>query len=260
MANWIGQLTLPGLIALVAGFHVGLTVLCTGIGFLLERLLRHRRVWAVPLVRGQHRFELAGNLRFVSVQIIAFTAVFYSGLLCFDEAGGGSALGTFIAVYYSFQIYYYGLHRLLHRRPWIRFHRWHHRSRVTTPLTGQSMSVVEAIGWAIGYVGLPALLSWLTPLSFAGWAAYIVYNISGNIIGHVNVEFHNPFGRGRLISVFQPPVIYHALHHARWTGHYGFASTGLDGLFGTEFADWRAVSRRVDGGQPLTDLKQRVTP
>ena len=259
MATWISELGLLQLLALVAGFHVGLTVLCTGVGFLLERILRHRRVWAVPLDRGQYGFELVGNLRFLSVQSIAFTAVLYGGLIRFDEVGDASAIGTFVAVYYSFQIYYYGLHRLMHRRPWIRFHRWHHRSRVTTPLTGQSMSAAEALGWALGYVGLPALLSLWTPLSFAGWAAYIVYNISGNIIGHVNVEFHNPFGRSRLVSVIQPPVIYHALHHARWTGHYGFASTGLDGLFSTEFADWQAVVRRVDGGQPLTSLKQRVT-
>ncbi|MGB1278044.1 MAG: hypothetical protein ACPG77_20025, partial [Nannocystaceae bacterium] len=94
--------------------------------------------------------------------------------------------------------------------------------------------------------------------SALGWVLYIAYNVNGNIIGHSNVEFHNPLSRVRLFSFFLPPVIYHALHHARWTGHYGFASTGLDGLLGTEFDDWKAVSRRVAGGEPLTDLKQRV--
>ncbi len=260
MADWISQLGLLELFAFVAGVHLSLTLLGSSIGFLLERLLRHRRVWDVPLDPGQYGFELAGNLRFLSVQIVAFVGFLYGGLINFDLSGEVSAIGTFVAVYYSFQVYYYGLHRLMHRRRWVRYHRWHHRSRVTTPLTGQSMSVVEAIGWAIGYVGLPALLSLITPLSFAGWAAYIVYNISGNIIGHVNVEFHNPFGRGRMTTVIQPPVIYHALHHARWKGHYGFASTGLDGLFRTEFPDWRAVARRVDGGEPLTSLKQRLRP
>jgi len=120
------------------------------------------------------------------------------------------------------------------------------------------MSVVEAIGWAVGYLLVPALASLVVPWSALGWVAYIVYNVSGNIIGHVNVEFYNPFSRVRLLSVFMPPVIYHALHHARWTGHYGFASTGLDGLLRTEFDDWKAVSRRVASGEPLTSLKQRI--
>jgi len=258
MDAWLPALSLPELLATVAVFFLGLTLVGTSVGFLLERLLRPRRVWAVPLDPGQYRFELAGNVRFLSVQIIAFVVVLDLGIIRFDTSGFASAWASFAAAYVGFQVYYYALHRLLHQRRWVRFHRWHHRSRVTTPLTGQSMSVVETIGWAVGYLLVPALWSWVMPFSALGWVLYITYNVAGNIIGHVNVEFHNPFGRSRAVSVVQPPVIYHALHHARWTGHYGFASTGLDGLFGTEFDDWRAVARRVDGGEPLTSLKQRV--
>ncbi len=60
-----------------------------------------------------------------------------------------------------------------------------------------------------------------------------------------------------LVSLVSPPFLYHALHHARWTGHYGFASAGLDGLLGTEFPDWRALHDRILAGRPLESLKTR---
>ncbi|MEZ4452100.1 MAG: sterol desaturase family protein [Nannocystaceae bacterium] len=256
MGPWIASLSLPALFAAVVAFFLGLTVISTGFGFALERALRSRRIWDVPLDPGQYRFELVGNLAYLGVQIVAFTAALHLGLLRFDD--GASALLTFFVIYFGFQLYYYWLHRLMHRRRWVHLHRWHHRSRVTTPLSGQSMSVGEAIGWAIGYLGVPALAGLWIPISAEGFVAYVAFNVYGNIVGHANVEMVNPLARARLVSIFTPPFIYHALHHARWTGHYGFASTGLDRLFRTEFADWRAIAVRVDGGTPLRSLKERI--
>ena len=49
----------------------------------------------------------------------------------------------------------------------------------------------------------------------------------------------------------------HALHHARWTGHFGFASTWADRLFRTEWSDWPELHARIWRGDALTTLKQR---
>jgi sterol desaturase/sphingolipid hydroxylase (fatty acid hydroxylase superfamily) len=122
------------------------------------------------------------------------------------------------------------------------------------------MGVVEALGYGVGFYVLPAALSQLgaTPwLAFDGWLAYMVFNNAGNIFGHANIELGAPISGLRVVSIFQPPYVYHALHHARWVGHYGFASAGYDALFGTEFADWRELHRRVYSGRPLPRLKFR---
>ena len=252
MEAWLLALPWPHLLVVVASAFLGLSAL----GFAAERLFAGRRIWDVPLDPGQYRLELRGNLNFLAVQIPAATALLAPGWLRFAD---GSGPLTFVGMYFGFQLYYYGLHRALHHRALVRFHRWHHRSRVTTPLSGQSMSVVEALGWAIGYYALPALAAALgAPIDFSGWLAYLAFNVFGNIFGHSNVELGNPLTARRLVSLFQPPYLYHALHHARWTGHYGFASTGLDRLLGTEFPDWRPLLRQVLGGAPLTSLKARA--
>ena len=55
-----------------------------------------------------------------------------------------------------------------------------------------------------------------------------------------------------------PPISYHCLHHARFDGHYGFAATWTDRLFGTEWKDWLAVHERAWSGKPLTTIRERA--
>jgi sterol desaturase/sphingolipid hydroxylase (fatty acid hydroxylase superfamily) len=145
----------------------------------------------------------------------------------------------------------------MHTRALVRFHRWHHRSQVTTPLTGQSMSAVEVCGWLLGYVGLPWLYSQLVPISFWGWVAYLAFNVLGNVAGHANVEPTARAAATRTAALFVNPFVYHCLHHARWKGHYGFQAAFMDRLFGTEWRDWPALYARIVAGKPLTSLKER---
>jgi sterol desaturase/sphingolipid hydroxylase (fatty acid hydroxylase superfamily) len=58
--------------------------------------------------------------------------------------------------------------------------------------------------------------------------------------------------------VISNPITYHCLHHARFLGHYGFATSWADELFGTQFDDWMAATVRVRGGEPLHSLRERV--
>ena len=148
------------------------------------------------------------------------------------------------------------LHRAMHGKALVRFHRWHHKSRVTTPLSGQSVSFVEALGWAVGYALLPALASQLVPISAEGWAAYLAFNIFGNMVGHSNVELV-PRTPGLWYSaLFSNAFVYHSLHHARWTGHYSFQAALMDRLFGTEWKDWLALHAEIAAGKPLRSLKE----
>jgi Delta7-sterol 5-desaturase len=247
----------PLLIAAVAGALLALTVLSSAIGFLLERSST-RPIFAVPLSPGQYRHELIGNAQFFVVAVACLSLVLDQR---WARAGDESALrfaATFGALLVGFQAYYYGLHRALHHRRLVRFHRHHHESRVTTPLSGQSMSAVEAVGWMIGYAGLPVALSFVAPISLNGWLAYLAFNVVGNIVGHANAEVIAPTSWIKTRALGAAVFTYHALHHARWTGHYGFESSWCDRLFGSEWSDWPALHARVWSGAPLRSLKERA--
>lgn len=56
------------------------------------------------------------------------------------------------------------------------------------------------------------------------------------------------------------PFTYHALHHARWTGHYGLGMTALDRLLGSEWSDWPGLHARVVAGEPMRSFKDRGGP
>ena len=48
------------------------------------------------------------------------------GLPRFASSEAERGIATFLLLMWGFQAYYYWLHRLLHTRPFMRFHRWHH--------------------------------------------------------------------------------------------------------------------------------------
>lgn len=247
------------LLAVVSAFFVVLTGIALAIGYALEALWK-RPVWDLPLDAGQTGAELRGNAAFLVVNIAALTAVLGLGAVRFGDDDAASVALTFLVFAGAFQVWFYVMHRGLHHPRLVRFHRHHHLSRVTTPLSGQSASWVESMGWALGYAGLPLLMSLVHPVSLVGVAAYLAFNIVGNIVGHANVEVVPPsstlWWRSLLATVFT----YHALHHARWTGHYGFASTWADRLLHTEWADWPALHQQVWSGHPMKSLKERADP
>jgi sterol desaturase/sphingolipid hydroxylase (fatty acid hydroxylase superfamily) len=244
-------------VAWVATFFIGLTALSLAIGFALERILSRRRIWSVALDPGQLRHEIVGNVVFVAIAIASFSAALLGDAIRFGEPSLGRGLATFGALALGFQLYYYALHRALHHRSLVRFHRWHHVSRVTTPLSGQSMSAVEALGWMLGYVGLPMAISYAVPISASGWIAYIAYNVFANIVGHSNVELTPKTPILRWTSLAANTIVFHALHHARWNGHYSFAAALMDRCFRSEWPDWYELHARVDRGEPLPSLKIR---
>jgi Delta7-sterol 5-desaturase len=259
MAAALESATFAELLLWTALGFTGVTLVSVGLGFGLERALPARRIWALPLDPGQLRHELLGNLVFIAIAVLTFTAVIASGAVRFGPESLWRGTLTFAALALGFQVFYYGLHRAMHRRSLVRFHRWHHASRVTTPLSGQSMSWVEALGWMLGYAGLPLMFSLLVPISAIGWIAYVAYNVFGNIVGHANVELEPRGSAIRWKSLLSNALVYHALHHARWSGHYGFAAALMDRLFRTEWPDWLELHQRVATGKPLTDLRQRGT-
>lgn len=247
----------PLRLALVAALLFGMTAVFTGLAALLERLLAAYRIFAVPLRPGQRRRELRNCLVFQALAALALTGFLGAELVPWTD-GWGPGLRTFFACWVGFEVYYYLLHRAMHLRGLIRFHREHHESHVNTPLTAFSMSIPEGLGWLVGYTFVPATMALLgLEVSLGGWLAYLVYNYWGNIVGHVNVEVVPAMIGKRANSWAAHAITYHALHHARYTGHYGFGATFMDRLCGSEWRDWPTLHAQILAGQPLTSLKQR---
>lgn len=257
MPDYLAHRSLVDTAALVFAFFAGLTLLSLGAGFATQRALPGRRVFDVPLAKGQMRLELVGNAAFIWIATVCMTAALATGFVRFGEPSLLRGVLTFVGLLFGFQVFYYFLHRAMHLRSLLWIHRWHHQSQVTTPLSAQSVHPVEGLGWMLGYVLLPGLVSWVCPLSFWGYFGYLAFNIFGNIVGHANVEPTARFAATRQAALFASPFVYHALHHARWTGHYTFQAATMDRIFGTEFADWPELYERIASGQPLKSLKER---
>jgi hypothetical protein len=170
MTETIEQLSYMELVGLCGAILGGLIAVSTGVGFALEaRLGPERRIFDLPLADGQLRWELVGTLRFFVMGAFAFACLLW--VVPFAEESVTSFATTFFVCWVGFEIYYWCLHRAMHFRPFYRFHRLHHDSRVTSPLTGYSMSTVESLGWLVGLIGVPLLLGMVTPISLLGLLA-----------------------------------------------------------------------------------------
>lgn len=244
-------LELVGLILLITTV---LTAVGLAIGYAAER--RGPRIFAVAKKRGQLRTELVGTVLFHAVFVPALALALHVGAIRFEATGIAAALGSFGGPWIAFQVFYYFFHRALHHRALFFMHRWHHESLVTSPMTGFSMHPLEAVGWTIGILAPFAALSAVGALSFVGFALFVGNFWVGNVAGHANAELF-PFRISRPMAASVPPVSYHALHHARFDGHYGFAAAYMDRLLGTEWPDWKPLHDRIYDGHALTSLKAR---
>lgn len=218
-----------GPIGVTGAFFVGLTLLSLASGYAAERHYqeRGRKVFDVPYKRGQVRTELLCNVLFHLVWIPGLAGTLASGALTFGT-GVVIEVATFFVCLYFFQAYYWFLHRAMHWRPLFFMHRWHHESLVTSPLTGFSMSPLEAVGWAIGFLAPAVILSQLWAVGAWGYLGFLAFAWYGNIAGHANAEYMPAFVSTRWGSrLYANPISYHSLHHARFEKHYGFGTAWI---------------------------------
>jgi lathosterol oxidase len=256
MAEFVASLTFPALLGFVLIYLGGLIGFSLLTGAFAERMLgKSRRIYDVHVPRGQVAQETIGTLRFIALAVPAFAAMlWYADRTPNNWFHFGV---TFAVCWGAFEVFYWGLHRALHTKALFRFHRYHHDSKVTTPMTGYSMSVVESLGWLVGLAVPPLLLAQFMPISVEGWMAYMAYHVSGNVVGHVNVEVLPRFLSKRSNSWMMHPVTYHSLHHARVLNHYGFSTTVMDRVMKTEWPDWSPLLERVCDGTPMTRFSER---
>jgi sterol desaturase/sphingolipid hydroxylase (fatty acid hydroxylase superfamily) len=251
MNAWIAARSYPELVLVCLGVCVALTLVGLGAGYAGQAF--GRKIFDVPLRKGQLRWELTGTVIFHLMFVPVAAASLRYGWVRFGAGPLAQVLG-FVVPWYGFQAYYYALHRAMHARPLFWMHKWHHRSVVTTPMTGFSMHPAEGVGWLVGIFAPLVLLSRFDLLGTWGFGVFFFSLWAGNIAGHANAEYMPPSTRRS--TLLSNPISYHSLHHARFHGHYGFVAAIMDRTFGTEFPDWLAVHQRVRAGTPLTSIRE----
>ena len=189
-----------------------------------------------------------------------FAGLLYFGLFRFQsEFEWGAFLLHYLCIFLFFELWFFATHIAMHRT-WLRkVHQEHHRSQVVNPLSGLQFSFGEKAILTLGSVGFIAVFSQFQAVSLHSVLLFFIIYYANSIIGHSNVEIQpSNVGASLLGKVFTSPT-YHALHHARYRGHYGLTITILDRLNGSIFPDYTAIHRRVARGEGLTRLSQRLS-
>ncbi|AOX99993.1 sterol desaturase family protein [Jeongeupia sp. USM3] len=200
-----------------------------------------------PVPPGQLRRELGQSA--MSILLFGCGMIFPWGLLqlgwarlAADPPWWQTAIEILVLVVWN-EIHFYANHRLLHTRWLRRFHTPHHRSVVTTPWSTYSFHPVEAL--MLGNIILLPMLAH----DFSVWAlaSVPVFSLLFNSIGHSNYDFLPDAHHDRW---WLNGARRHHLHHACFTGNYGFMFPFMDRLFGTalppDAADARIVPARRD--------------
>lgn len=245
---------------LFAFFVVRTVVLVGGASLALKGAWAEvRRVYRVAFAPGQLKSELKAALAVIAFDALVVATALSLGAWHFAETTLGATVLTWLVMFAWYEVWFYALHRALHTKALYRFHAQHHVAKVTGPLTSLSFGLVERGGLLLGAVGMSALLSRVMPITQVGVMAYFFTNYLLNVWGHLNVEvLPEGFARTRLGRLFIS-TSFHAMHHARYQGHYGLFTQVLDRAFGTYWDDYPEVHARAAKGEGLTRLGQRLT-
>lgn len=231
-----------------------------GLGFVLLGYTargRRYRVLALPWGADQLAKEAEAGLRVLAFDTVLAVLLWWAaggkaGVARVFGGHGPVAFGlSFLALFVWYELWFYGVHRLLHTRWGWRWHRQHHTAVVCSPLTAFSFSLGERSLLLLGLLMFAGLGLLGVPLSAGGVAVYLMLNQLLNVIGHANVELTPRANWAQRAARWFVTPTFHALHHARRRAHYGLFTTVLDRCFGTVERDYAHVLTQTSASQPL---------
>lgn len=206
---------------------------------------RRLRLGGRPLDAAQLRHELLHTLVVLGVGTalaLAVTALRDRGLAHLPEAvspgGWPAAVVAFVAVVGFNDLWFYGVHRMLHTPWWFRHvHAVHHRSVEVNPLSSYSFHVVEAVlltGWIV-----PAVL--VAPVPLPVLVAAQAAGLANNLMAHLGFEVLPAWWTRAPGLRWTNSATFHAMHHARYRGNYGLFTRLWDRLLGTEIEGYETT-------------------
>ena len=189
------------------------------------------------------RREILQSLR--SIAVYAFVSVFVIwgnrvGVLHGLWASYGLAgdIALFCVLLVAHDTWFYWTHRAMHHpRLFKVFHLAHHRSITPTPWAAYSFAIPEAFLLAL-FVPVWLLL---VPTPGPVIAAWGLFQIGRNVIGHAGYEIHPRWWLDNPITSQFTTTTHHDLHHAgRFDSNYGLWFTWWDKWMKTEHKQYRA--------------------
>lgn len=217
--------------------------------------LKEHRVFRVLVPVGQRLREIKSSWHVISDAVYLYVLL-RTGLLLLAPESVLTDAKTFAIFYVWVEVWYYFTHRWMHQYDWLYFvHRSHHLTRVVTPLSSISMSWMEKwVFYTMGWLSFMAALSWVTPISLRGIAAYYAFHFVISLHGHSNVETSRVAAfLSRHLSMGS--ATSHALHHARFKVNYGFSNMMLDKLLGTYSDETETLQQRAIEKKGIESLR-----
>lgn len=191
-----------------------------------ERRIQARREASVP--RSDEIRESLRSLVITSFcMALAVTLTLFGWTLWSPWGGGGGTVVGVVILTVGYDIYFYWIHRLLHTKPFIRFHRWHHKAIAPTVWSTDSQSPVETFM-------LQSFMIWAALLAPVAPLAFVVHRLLDHVngqLGHCGYEFF-----ANRTTRFPWPMVctsYHDQHHELFHWNYGNYTSVWDRLHGT---------------------------
>lgn len=167
-----------------------------------------------------------------NTQIFAVHALDDRGLIPSAAGVGPLASAALVVGLVAFNdLWFYGVHRLLHTR-WLfkHVHAVHHRSVDVNPFTSYSFHAVEALllsGWIVP-------MAMLVPLPVTVLAATQAVGLINNVMAHLGYELLPAWWVRAPLLRWTNTATFHSQHHSSPRGNYGLFTRVWDRVFGTE--------------------------
>jgi sterol desaturase/sphingolipid hydroxylase (fatty acid hydroxylase superfamily) len=174
---------------------------------------------------------LAGTLNAAAVMAVAHTP--YSRFTTDLHAAGGvgGVVASLVGLLLVNDLWFYGVHRLLHTPFFFRHvHAVHHKSVDVNPFSSYSFHFVEAFLLSAWFIGAALVV----PLYLPVLAALQVFGLANNLMSHLGYEVLPKWIVRVPILRMTNTSTFHNLHHIRLNGNYGLHSRIWDRLLGTE--------------------------
>lgn len=226
LTNWsYWQLSLV-LTASFAFLYFSLTSLSHLFFSLLIHLGICEKVIDRPYFKHQIRFEILHSL--LSIVIFGLYGVltffcYRNDFVTIRLENDWWILGDLLILILWNEIHFWAVHRLMHTKLLLPFHRTHHRSIVVTPFSTFSFHPIES--FLLGSVMILPML--VMDLELIALFFLPIYSLLFNIIGHSNLTFKEHFLGTKDLDI----SLRHNRHHTKFHVNFGFASKYIDRLF-----------------------------
>jgi sterol desaturase/sphingolipid hydroxylase (fatty acid hydroxylase superfamily) len=212
--------------------------------WLLRKRWAHRKI--VP------RYPSASDVRreigYSAMTLLVFGAVGAATVLAtmagatqmywrIGEYGWGWFVASILIAVVVHDAYFYWTHRLMHHPRLFRWmHREHHLSTNPTPWAAYAFGPLEALVQA----GIFPLLAMLMPIHPLAFFAFMLWQITFNVIGHTGYEIYPRWLMKSWLGKLLNTPTNHAMHHESFRGNYGLYFNIWDRWMGTNHERYEA--------------------